>query len=238
YTRYGDDLALSGDRMDAGRALWVVLKVIASEGFTVHAGKVRVMRAHQRQTLAGLVVNERPQGQPRRVRRSPGAPPQRPPPRGVVAEPRRSPGLPRPRPGADRLGGRERSGPSRATVAHGRRGRLGELTGDSGRGVIATCQASTGLKNSSSSKILVRWRNRSAHTYLAATRRTFTPASSSARCAAIARPSRYQATGSTSSLQRGNAKPYPGRPNRAPESSGPLPESTKARRQSAFHRRR
>lgn len=60
YTRYGDDLALSGDRMDAGRALWVVLKVIASEGFTVHAGKVRVMRAHQRQTLAGLVVNERP----------------------------------------------------------------------------------------------------------------------------------------------------------------------------------
>ena len=46
--------------MNAGRALWVVLKVIASEGFTVHAGKVRVMRAHQRQTLAGLVVNDRP----------------------------------------------------------------------------------------------------------------------------------------------------------------------------------
>ncbi|WP_010539728.1 reverse transcriptase family protein [Dietzia alimentaria] len=60
YTRYGDDLALSGDAMDADRALWVVLKVIASEGFTVHAGKVRIMRHHQRQNLAGLVVNDRP----------------------------------------------------------------------------------------------------------------------------------------------------------------------------------
>ena len=60
YTRYGDDLALSGHEMNAGRALWVVLKVIASEGFIVHAGKVRVMRAHQRQTLAGLVVNDLP----------------------------------------------------------------------------------------------------------------------------------------------------------------------------------
>src|SRR5699024_9546689 len=138
-------------------------------------------------------------------------------------KPSRSTGLPRTRHGADRLGGRERSGPLLSTVAHGRRRRLGELTGDSGCVVIETCHASIGLKNSLSSKILVRWRNRSAHTYLAATRRTFTPASSSARCAAIARPSRYQATGSTSSLQRGNAKPYPGRPNRAPESSGPLP---------------
>ena len=60
YTRYGDDLALSGEAMNADRALWVALKVIASEGFTVHAGKVRVMRRHQRQTLAGLVVNDRP----------------------------------------------------------------------------------------------------------------------------------------------------------------------------------
>lgn len=60
YTRYGDDLALSGDAMNADRALWVVLKVIDSEGFTVHAGKVRIMRVHQRQTLTGLVVNDRP----------------------------------------------------------------------------------------------------------------------------------------------------------------------------------
>lgn len=60
YTRYGDDLALSGHEMNADRALWVTLRVIADEGFTVHAGKVRIMRDHQRQTLAGLVVNDRP----------------------------------------------------------------------------------------------------------------------------------------------------------------------------------
>lgn len=60
YTRYGDDLALSGDSLDADRALWMVLKVIDSEGFTVHAGKVRIMRQHQRQALAGLVINDRP----------------------------------------------------------------------------------------------------------------------------------------------------------------------------------
>ena len=60
YTRYGDDLALSGHEMNADRALWVVLRVITDEGFTVHAGKVRIMREHQRQRLAGLVVNARP----------------------------------------------------------------------------------------------------------------------------------------------------------------------------------
>ncbi|GGF32002.1 reverse transcriptase family protein [Williamsia phyllosphaerae] len=61
YTRYGDDLALSGDRMDADRVLWTVLRVVADEGFTVHPAKTRIMHAHQQQRLAGLVVNDRPQ---------------------------------------------------------------------------------------------------------------------------------------------------------------------------------
>ncbi|NDK91050.1 RNA-directed DNA polymerase [Gordonia desulfuricans] len=61
YTRYGDDLALSGDDFDADRALWVVLQVVGDEGFLVHPGKVRIMHRHQQQRLAGLVVNDRPQ---------------------------------------------------------------------------------------------------------------------------------------------------------------------------------
>lgn len=60
YTRYGDDLALSGEQLNADRALWVVRRVIEAEGFTIHAGKMRIMHQHQRQTLAGLVVNDRP----------------------------------------------------------------------------------------------------------------------------------------------------------------------------------
>lgn len=60
YSRYGDDLAISGDRMDPDRVLWVVLRIIADEGFTVHSDKTKIMHAHQRQQLAGLVVNDRP----------------------------------------------------------------------------------------------------------------------------------------------------------------------------------
>lgn len=60
YSRYGDDLALSGDQMDPDRVLWTVLRIIADEGFAVHPDKTRIMRAHQRQQLAGLVVNDQP----------------------------------------------------------------------------------------------------------------------------------------------------------------------------------
>lgn len=60
YTRYGDDLALSGDEVNVGRILWVLAHVIADEGFTLHPDKVRVMGDHQRQQLAGLVVNAGP----------------------------------------------------------------------------------------------------------------------------------------------------------------------------------
>lgn len=61
YTRYGDDLAISGDAIDADRALWTMLRIVEAEHFTVHPDKVRIMHRHQRQRLAGLVVNDRPQ---------------------------------------------------------------------------------------------------------------------------------------------------------------------------------
>ncbi len=61
YSRYADDLALSGDRMAVERTLWVISRIVADEGFPLHPDKVRVMSAHQRQHLAGLVVNDRPQ---------------------------------------------------------------------------------------------------------------------------------------------------------------------------------
>ncbi|MBT0566786.1 RNA-directed DNA polymerase [Williamsia sp. CHRR-6] len=61
YTRYGDDLAFSGDAMDADRVLWAVLRIVAAERFVVHPDKTRIMGRHQRQQLAGLVVNDHPQ---------------------------------------------------------------------------------------------------------------------------------------------------------------------------------
>ncbi|MFD6104328.1 reverse transcriptase family protein [Nocardia salmonicida] len=61
YTRYADDLALSGDAdLDTARLIWTVTRIAGDEGFTVHTGKTLIRRAHQRQVLAGLVVNDRP----------------------------------------------------------------------------------------------------------------------------------------------------------------------------------
>ncbi|MFC9664218.1 reverse transcriptase family protein [Nocardia sp. NPDC127606] len=61
YTRYADDLAFSGTAdLDTARLIWTVTAIARDEGFTVHTGKTLVRRAHQRQVLAGLVVNDSP----------------------------------------------------------------------------------------------------------------------------------------------------------------------------------
>ncbi|MFE1595477.1 reverse transcriptase family protein [Nocardia sp. NPDC058705] len=61
YTRYADDLAFSGNAdLDTARLIWTVTRIARDEGFTVHTGKTLIRRAHQRQVLAGLVVNDSP----------------------------------------------------------------------------------------------------------------------------------------------------------------------------------
>ncbi len=63
YTRYADDLVLSGGPALA-RAVPAVVRITsriaAAEGFRINATKTRVARASERQLIAGLVVNERP----------------------------------------------------------------------------------------------------------------------------------------------------------------------------------
>ncbi|MDV7090286.1 reverse transcriptase family protein [Rhodococcus opacus] len=61
YTRYADDLAFSGTELAVDRLIHAVGRIVADEGFSVHTGKTRIMWAHRRQHLAGLVVNTRPQ---------------------------------------------------------------------------------------------------------------------------------------------------------------------------------
>ncbi|WP_328811983.1 reverse transcriptase family protein [Rhodococcus sp. NBC_00297] len=59
YTRYADDLALSGPSdTDVVTILWALDRIVRDEGFVVNGDKTHVARAHRRQTLAGLVVNE------------------------------------------------------------------------------------------------------------------------------------------------------------------------------------
>jgi hypothetical protein len=61
YTRYADDLVLSSDvRLDLERVERAVHDIARDEGFRLHRGKSRVAGAGRRQTVLGLVVNERP----------------------------------------------------------------------------------------------------------------------------------------------------------------------------------
>jgi RNA-directed DNA polymerase len=58
YTRYGDDLTLSGNaRLLGFRGL--IRRIVEEEGFSINPNKVRTMRAGSRQTVTKLVVNER-----------------------------------------------------------------------------------------------------------------------------------------------------------------------------------
>jgi RNA-directed DNA polymerase len=62
YTRYADDLTFSGGeetRKLAGKLLWRARQIVADEGFTPHPDKQHVMRASQRQSVTGIVVNQK-----------------------------------------------------------------------------------------------------------------------------------------------------------------------------------
>lgn len=62
YTRYADDLVFSGpellQRQFIALRAWVTA-IAQDEGFALRADKTRVMPAHQRQYVTGLVVNQR-----------------------------------------------------------------------------------------------------------------------------------------------------------------------------------
>lgn len=63
YSRYADDLTFSGGQRLAAsvpRLLDLVAAIARDEGFALNARKTRVMRARVRQTVTGIVVNQRP----------------------------------------------------------------------------------------------------------------------------------------------------------------------------------
>ena len=63
YTRYADDIAISGDeslRRTVNRVSLLVTRIASEEGFAVNHRKTRVMHRSDRQVLTGVVVNEKP----------------------------------------------------------------------------------------------------------------------------------------------------------------------------------
>lgn len=73
YTRYADDLtfSFSDGSIAVGRFRWWVDQICHQEGFFVNQRKLRIIRAHRRQRVTGIVVNDClrvPREQRRRVR--------------------------------------------------------------------------------------------------------------------------------------------------------------------------
>lgn len=60
YSRYADDLVFSGALERVGPLHAFVAATAREEGFRVNDAKTRVMRAHRRQEVTGVVVNEKP----------------------------------------------------------------------------------------------------------------------------------------------------------------------------------
>jgi retron-type reverse transcriptase len=69
YTRYADDLTFSGIGEAAAKTAYLLARIrhiVAGENLTVNESKTRVQRPGRRQTVTGIVVNQRP-NVPRRV---------------------------------------------------------------------------------------------------------------------------------------------------------------------------
>jgi RNA-directed DNA polymerase len=63
YTRYADDLTFSGPGPAAPRMAWLLARVrhlVAEEHLVVNESKTRIQRPGGRQTVTGIVVNQRP----------------------------------------------------------------------------------------------------------------------------------------------------------------------------------
>ena len=72
YTRYADDLTVSGGEGLEGRVGYVMARIrhlAGAEGFVVNEAKTRVLRQGTAQTVTGLVVNDRPGVRRAEVRR-------------------------------------------------------------------------------------------------------------------------------------------------------------------------
>lgn len=60
YTRYADDLSFSGE-FNEHELIDLVDTTVSSFGLSLHPDKIKVMKQNERQSVTGIVVNEKPQ---------------------------------------------------------------------------------------------------------------------------------------------------------------------------------
>jgi len=58
YTRYADDITISGD-FNEGPVIRVVKSILNTEGFKINDNKTRIRKRNQQQEVTGIVVNEK-----------------------------------------------------------------------------------------------------------------------------------------------------------------------------------
>lgn len=61
YTRYSDDIYLSGDYVDYAVIIREVKRILAQHGFRINAEKTKVLGRHQAQMVTAIVVNDKMQ---------------------------------------------------------------------------------------------------------------------------------------------------------------------------------
>lgn len=59
YTRYADDIAISGNDIHVGSVIKFIRKILLEEGFELNEEKTRLMLPHQRQEVVGITVNKK-----------------------------------------------------------------------------------------------------------------------------------------------------------------------------------
>lgn len=60
YSRYADDMTISGNDERIVKMIPFFREIIRDEGFVVNERKIRIMRCGRRQTVTGVVVNQKP----------------------------------------------------------------------------------------------------------------------------------------------------------------------------------
>lgn len=60
YSRYADDITISGNNKKITRMIPFFKEIVKEEGFAVNEGKTRILRSGRRQKVTGIVVNKKP----------------------------------------------------------------------------------------------------------------------------------------------------------------------------------
>lgn len=60
YSRYADDMTISGNDEKIVKMIPFFRQIIQEEGFTLNERKIRIMRSGRRQSVTGIIVNQKP----------------------------------------------------------------------------------------------------------------------------------------------------------------------------------